>query len=333
MILITGATGLVGGHLLYRFRESGKNVIAIYRDLDTLNKTREIFESYQTGASSQVDNFQWIQADILEIPSLEKAMQNVTSVYHCAAAIEAHSFEEMKNINMRGTENVINVALAHGVKKFCHVSSIAALGEAIGGRDVNEEDFFNLDGLNTNYAITKFGGEMEAWRATQENMEVIIVNPGVIIGEGNWNSGSGQFISKTDKGNRFYTSGSSGFVDVRDVTKAMQTLMESDIKNDRFILVAENKSYKEILDQIAIQLNKKKPSILLKSGLLKTVSYLLKIPSLLGFKRKLSLATVDSLTSRTSYSSSKTQKEINFYFTPIEDTINRVSLFYQNRSL
>jgi dihydroflavonol-4-reductase len=333
MILITGATGLVGGHLLYRFRESGKNIIAIYRDLDTLNKTREIFESYQSGASAQVDNFQWIQADILEIPSLEKAMQNVTSVYHCAAAIEAYSFEEMKNINMRGTENVINVALAYDVKKFCHVSSIAALGEAIGGREVNEEDFFNLDGLNTNYAITKFGGEMEAWRATQENMEVIIVNPGVILGEGNWNSGSGQFISKTDEGNRFYTSGSSGFVDVRDVTKAMHILMESNIKNDRFILVAENKSYKEILDQIAIHLKKKKPSILLKRGLLKIISYILKIPSLLGFRRKLSLATVDSLTSSTSYSNSKIKKEINYNFTSIEDTINRVSLFYQNKSL
>lgn len=329
MILITGATGLVGGHLLYRFRESGKSIIAIYRDLKTLDKTREIFESYETGASSLIDNFNWIQADVLEIPSLEKAMQNVTSVYHCAAAIEDLPFEEMKNINMRGTENVINVALVFGVKKFCHVSSIAALGEAVGDRAVNEEDFFNLDGLNTNYAITKFGGEMEAWRATQENMEVIIVNPGVIIGEGNWSSGSGKLISKTDKGNRFYTSGSSGFIDVRDVTKAMHILMESDIKNDRFILVAENKSYKQVLDQIAQNMKKKKPSILLKSGFLKTISYWLKVLNLLGLKRQLSLATVESLTSKTSYSNFNIQKAINLNFTPINQTIKRVTAFYQ----
>ncbi|MEN8816354.1 MAG: NAD-dependent epimerase/dehydratase family protein [Nonlabens sp.] len=329
MILITGATGLVGGHLLYRFRESGKSIIAIYRDLKTLDKTREIFESYETGASSLIDNFNWIQADVLEIPSLEKAMQNVTSVYHCAAAIEDLPFEEMKNINMRGTENVINVALVFGVKKFCHVSSIAALGEAVGDRAVNEEDFFNLDGLNTNYAITKFGGEMEAWRATQENMEVIIVNPGVIIGEGNWSSGSGKLISKTDKGNRFYTSGSSGFIDVRDVTKAMHILMESDIKNDRFILVAENKSYKQVLDQIAQNIKKKKPSILLKSGFLKTISYWLKVLNLLGLKRQLSLATVESLTSKTSYSNFNIQKAINLNFTPINQTIKRVTAFYQ----
>lgn len=332
MILITGATGLVGGHLLYRFRESGKNINATYRDLKTLDKTREIFESYETGASAQVDSFNWIQADILEIPSLEKAMENVTAVYHCAAAIEDLPFEEMKNINMRGTENVINVALFYGVKKFCYVSSIAALGEAVGDRAVNEEDFFNLDGLNTNYAITKFGGEMEAWRATQENMEVIIVNPGVILGEGNWDSGSGLLISKTNNGNRFYTSGASGFVDVRDVTRAMILLMESDIKNDRFILVSENKNYKEVLDQIAQNIKKRKPYILLKSGLLKTVSYLLKILNLLGSKRKLSLATVASLTSRTNYSSANIQEALAFEFTPIHETIYRVTRFYQKRT-
>lgn len=332
MILITGATGLVGGHLLYRFRESGKSIIAIYRELKTLDKTREIFESYETGAGVKIEQFQWIRADILEIPSLEKVMKNVTTVYHCAAAIEDLPFENMKNINMRGTENVINVALAFGIKKFCHVSSIAALGEAVGDRAVNEDDFFNLDGLNTNYAITKFGGEMEAWRATQENMEVIIVNPGIIIGEGNWNSGSGNLISKTDKGNRFYTSGSSGFVDVRDVTKAMQTLVESDIKNDRFILVAENKSYKEVLDQIAERIERKKPSILLKSGLLTAISYLLKMLNLLGFKRKLSTATVESLTSKTNYSSRNIQKAIDFNFTPLNETINRVALFYRKKT-
>jgi dihydroflavonol-4-reductase len=331
MILITGATGLVGGHLLYRFRESGKNIIATYRNLSTLDNTREIFESYEAGAGSLVDSFQWIKADILEVPSLEKAMENVTTVYHCAAAIENFHFEEMKNINMRGTENVVNVAISSGVKKLCHISSIAALGEAIGDRFVNEEDFFNLDGLNTNYAITKFGAEMEAWRATQENIDVIIVNPGIIIGEGNWNSGSGQLITKTDSGNKYYTSGSSGFVDVRDVALAVQKLTESSFKEDRYILVSENKNYRDILDQIALRLQKRKPHIHLKSGLLKTVSYLLKILNLLGFKSQLSMARVHSFTSKTKYSNAKIKKTIGLEFTPIQETIKRVTTFYKTR--
>jgi len=332
MILITGATGLVGGHLLYRFRESGKNIIATYRDMKSLDKTREIFESYEKGAGALVDTFQWKQSDILETPSLEMAMQNVTTVYHCAAAIDHLPFEEMKNINMRGTENMINVALALGVKKFCHVSSIAALGEAIGNRPVNEDDFFNLDGLNTNYAITKFGAEMEAWRGTQEDLDVIIVNPGVIIGEGNWKSGSGQLISKMASGNKFYTKGCSGFIDVRDVTRAMQYLTESELKNDRYILVAENKTYREVLDQIALSLQKSKPNIQLKSGFLKFIYYLLKVPNLLGFTPRLSMAKVQSMTSKTKYSNAKIKSVLNFELTPVQKTIDRVATFYRQRN-
>jgi nucleoside-diphosphate-sugar epimerase len=331
MILITGATGLVGGHLLYRFRESGKNIVATYRNLDTLDKTREIFESYEAGASALVDSFQWIKADILEVPSLEKAMKNVTTVYHCAAVIENFHFEEMKKINMRGTENIVNVAISSGVKKICHISSIAALGEAIGDKSVKEEDFFNLDGLNTDYAITKFGAEMEAWRATQEDIDVIIVNPGVIIGEGNWNSGSGQLIIKTHSGNKYYTSGSSGFVDVRDVALAAQRLTESNFKNERYILVSENKSYREVLDQIALALQKRKPKIHIKSGVLKAVSYLLKIAHLFGSKRELSIAKVHSLIAQTTYSSDKVKKTIDFEFTPIQETIKRVAAFYKTK--
>ncbi|MFT7428541.1 MAG: dihydroflavonol-4-reductase [Nonlabens sp.] len=332
MILITGATGLVGGHLLYRFRESGKNIIATYRDLKSLDKTREIFESYEKGAAAQVDTFQWKQSDILEIPSLEIAMQNVTTVYHCAAAIDHLPFEEMKNINMRGTENVINVALAMGIKKFCHVSSIAALGEAVGNRAVNEDDFFNLDGLNTDYAITKFGAEMEAWRGNQEDMDVIIINPGVIIGEGNWERGSGQLISKTASGNKFYTKGSSGFIDVRDVTRAMQYLTESDLKNERYILVSENKTYREVLDLMALSLQKRKPNIQLKSGVLKLISHLLKAPNFFGFPLQLSMARVQSMTSKTRYSNTKIKKVLNFELTPIKETIDRVATFYRQRS-
>jgi nucleoside-diphosphate-sugar epimerase len=333
MVLVTGATGLVGGHLLYRFRESGKNIIAIYRDIGTLDKTREIFESYEKGAGVLVDHFQWQQADILEIPSLEKAMNNVTTVYHCAAAIDNPHFEVLKTINMRGTENVVNVALAYRVKKFCHVSSIATLGDAVGEQPINEEDLFNLDGLNTFYAITKFGADMEVWRASQEGMQVIIVHPGIIIGEGNWNSGSGQLISKTAHGNRFYTSGTSGFIDVRDVARAMQELTESDVKNERFILVAENSSYRNVLDQIAMALQKPKPSIYLRSGALKTFSYLLKIPNLLGFKRILSTARVKSMTSQSKYDHTKIKEQLLFEFTSLDDSIQRVASFYSSRNI
>jgi len=308
MILVTGGTGLVGGHLLYRFRESGIPTRALYRDIDSINKTRAIFNSYGSNKASLVNEIEWIQGDILEIPSLEEAMKGVTQVYHCAAIIDGAPFWKMKKVNVTGTSNVINIAQSHNVEKLCYVSSISTLGDPVGQRSINEEDFFNLDAKNSNYAISKYGGEMEAWRVTQEGMSILIVNPGVIIGEG------------------------SGFVDVRDVTTAMINLMESNIENERFILVQSSISYKEILSEISQNLNKKPPKIKVSKWLLYLISAYRKIGHWLGFSRGLERATVHSLTSKSLYNGSKIENVIDFNYTPIKKTIKRVASYYLSSS-
>lgn len=328
MILVTGGTGLVGGHLLYRFRESGIPTRAIYRDLESIDKTRAIFNSYGTGKDTEVDEIEWVQADILEIPSLEEAMQGITQVYHCAAIVDGAPFWKMKKVNVTGTSNVINIAQSHNVEKLCYVSSIATLGDPISGRAINEEDFFNLDAKNTNYAISKYGGEMEAWRATQEGLKVIIVNPGVILGEGNWETGSGKLFSQTYKKQPFYTDGSSGFVDVRDVTTAMISLMESTIENDRFILVQSSFKYKNILTEISQSLNKRPPKIKVAKWVLYVISGTRKIGHWLGFNRGLERATVKSLTTHSIYDGGKIVNSIDFKYSSIPETIKRVSSFY-----
>ncbi|MGJ8683669.1 MAG: NAD-dependent epimerase/dehydratase family protein [Nonlabens sp.] len=328
MILVTGGTGLVGGHLLYRFRESGIPTRALYRDLKSIDKTRAIFNSYGSGKESLVDDIEWVQGDILEVPSLEDAMKGITQVYHCAAVIDSVPFWKMKKVNVTGTSNVINVAQAHQVEKLCYVSSIATLGDPVGKRAINEEDFFNLDAKNSNYAISKYGGEMEAWRATQEGMNIIIVNPGVILGEGNWESGSGKIFSQTFKKQPFYTDGSTGFVDVRDVTRVMVDLMESPVINERFILVESSITYKKVLHKISKSFNKKPPRIKLSKWMLYLVSGTMKIGHWIGFNRGLERATVVSLTSHSNYDGSKIERHIEFKYTPLEETIQRVSDYY-----
>ncbi len=329
MILITGGTGLVGGHLLFRFRESEIPVRVLYRTTASIDKTREIFNSYEEKGERFVDRFEWIQGDILEVPSLEIAMKGVTQLYHCAAVITGVPFWQMKKINVTGTSNVVNVALAHQVKKMCYVSSIATIGDPVGDRARNEEDFFNLDAKNSNYAISKYGGEMEAWRATQEGMDVVIVNPGIIIGEGSWNSGSGLFFSKVKSGLWYYTSGSSGFVDVRDVVNAMQQLMDSDVVNDRFILVSENTCFKSILSQIANFLGKKPPRFQMSQWMLLAISAVTKIGSWFGFPRVLERASVYSLSERSTYDARKVKEALDFSFSSVYDTVERVASFYK----
>lgn len=322
MILVTGGTGLVGGHLLYRFRESGQNIIAIYRDINHLDKTRAIFRSYHPDHASYVDTFTWLQADITDIPSLESIITGVTHIYHCAGKING-TMDNLMQVNVMGTQNMVNIALAYGIKKLCHVSSIAALGDPVGNRPINEDDFFNIDGSNTDYAITKYGAEMEVWRASQEGLDIIIVNPGVIIGEGNWNEGSGRLFSKIKSGLRYYTSGSSGFIDVRDVVQTMQFLMESAIVNSRFILVENQYTYKDILFQIAMRLTKKAPQVLLKKWQLYTLLILQALGSILGFKKTLSRGTITSLTSNRTYSNAAILEVTPYTFIPIKESIAR----------
>ncbi len=332
MILITGATGLVGGHLLYRFRESAHLIKPIYRDQSSLEKTRLIFSSYRPEDAGLVDNFNWVKADILDLPSIEQAMQGVKQVYHCAATLEADSFRQMKQVNVTGTKNVLNVSLAAGVHKFCHVSSIAALGDPVGDKLVSEDDYFNLDGRNTYYAISKFGAEMEVWRATQEGMRIIIVNPGVILGEGEWNHGSGQFFSRSHSGNRFYTTGSSGFVDVRNVVEIMYRLMQGDHQDERYVLVGENLSFKQVLSSISRALGKKPPSTKLPKSLLLFLSAITKPIEILGWKSRMTFADVETYTSKTVYNNTKIRTALDYTFTPIEDTIKRVATFYLKNS-
>ncbi|WP_041495813.1 NAD-dependent epimerase/dehydratase family protein [Nonlabens marinus] len=328
MILVTGGTGLVGGHLLYRFRESETPINAIYRTEDSINKTRVIFDSYRKGDAELVDEINWIQADILDVPSLELAMEGVTHVYHCAAALGGLSFEEMTRVNVLGTQHLIDICIALKIQKFCYISSIAALGNPIGDNAVTEEDFFNPDALNTDYGISKYAGEMEVWRASQEGLPVVIVNPGVIIGEGDYSEGSGQLIEKTYQRQPFYTNGSSGFVDVRDVVKIMEKLMKSESYNERFILVSENRKFKSVLSAVANALHKKPPRILLKKWMLYIVYVFTKIPAALGIIEGLSRAQVSSYTSTTNYNNTKVVDRLNYSFQTLDVTIQRVANHY-----
>lgn len=258
MILVTGGTGLVGAHLLLHLVEKNKQVRAIYRNEKNIFKTENLFR-----IMNKLDLFsciEWIKADLNDIPALEDAFINVKEVYHCAAMVTFTSSEnaKMQKINIEGTANMVNISLAFGVEKFCHISSIATLDETIVGTNfIDETSNWNPDGFHSDYAISKFGGETEVWRAAQEGLNVVIVNPGVIFGVGFPDQGSGEIITKMKAGFPFYTDGKTGIVSVNDVVSCMVNLMENNIFNKRFILVSENISYKELFEKICKLLNKK----------------------------------------------------------------------------
>src|SRR6478609_6753538 len=259
MVLVTGGTGLVGAHLLIHLTEKGEQVRAIYRNLENIQKTKSLFLLYKKEAL--FESIHWIQGDIIDIPSLDNAFQGINQVYHCAALISFDPNDEnlVRKTNIEGTANIVNFCLKYNVQKLCHVSSIAALGDLAEHETIiTEETEWNPEKLHSDYAISKYGAEMEIWRGLQEGLEVVIVNPGVIIGPGFWNEGSGELFKRVKNGMPFYTKGLTGFVAVSDVVSIMYQLMKSPIKGERFTLISQNIVFQDLLNSIADGLKAKR---------------------------------------------------------------------------
>ena len=325
---------MVGSHLLLDLVRSGNPIRAIYRSRKSLEAVKSVF-SYNSSpgeASYLFETIEWIEADLTDIPALERAFQDVGTVYHCAAYISFDPSEDSKlrKINIEGTANVVNLCISEKVDKLCFVSSIATFDKKPGKTEIDETSLWNKENDHSMYAITKYGAEMEVWRASQEGVPVVIVNPGVIIGPGFWNSGSGLIFKKVHYGLKYRFPKVTGFVGVEDVVKAMRELTESSVQNEKFIVVAENCSFREVLEMAAAAIGQPAPTRDLKPWMVLTGwIYESTIGSLRGKKRHLSRQSKTTLFEKTFYNSSKLQERIDFEFQPLEEIINRTGSLYK----
>lgn len=318
---------MVGAHLLYFLLKEDKPVRAIHRKDSDLNSVKKIFSLYTSDPEILFDKIQWMEADIIDIPALTEAFEGVTYVYHCAAFIsfDPSKYKLLKKINVEGTANIVNFCLAKNVKKLCYVSSVTTHGKSLQGKLIDETTSWNPDEKNSVYSITKYGAEMEVWRGTQEGLNAVIVNPGVILGISPHAGGSEAIVKLGSKGISFYPTGGVGIVDVQDVVKAMVLLMDSDIKDQQYILVGENISYRDLLTQLAVLSGKEPPKWKLSKSFmlfLSNVDWLLS--SVFGSKRKLVKATVRSMFNTSFYDTSKIKDQFNFEFTPTAETLKSV---------
>lgn len=330
MILVTGGTGLVGSHLLYQLAIRDFKIRAIYRNESSLSRVKSVFSYYADNFDLLFNKIEWIVASLEDLPALAAAFTDIDLVYHCAALVSFNpdDYKQMRRTNITGTANMVNLSIDYKVKKFCYISSIATIEDSPKGELVTEENGWN-GSENKCYAITKYGAEQEVWRGSQEGLEVVIVNPGVIIGPGFWDSGTGQLFTNFYKGFNFYTLGVTGFVGVTDVAKAMVGLMESNLSFERYILVGENLSFKHVFDVIADSLNVKKPRIKVTRLLGALVWRLDAIKSLITQKSALiSKETAISSQLKVYYSSEKIKRDLSFEFESINQVIKKTSTIY-----
>jgi dihydroflavonol-4-reductase len=316
MVLVTGATGFVGSELVRQLLLAGTKVRALKRP------SSQIPAILKNEAS-----IEWVDADMLDYYSLEDAIQGINKVYHCAAFISfrAQDKKQMMRVNVEGTANLLNISMAAGIRKFLHVSSVAALGKSKRGEPVTEKHHWEFGRGQSGYSVSKYESEMEVFRASAEGLNVVIVNPSIIIGKNAGKEGSGQLFERIRQGLSYYPSGSSGYVDVEDVARAMILLMESDISDKRFIINSGNWSYRDIFTEAAQQLGKKPPHIAVRPWMLNIASYGTGILSVItGKKYSLSRDTVRAAFKKQNYSNERIKKTLNLEFRSVKDSISEI---------
>ena len=334
MIFVTGGTGLIGSHLLYKLVSAGNPVKALKRKTSNLQQVLKIFAYYHKKPEQLFNQIDWVDGDILDYFGLEKMLAGVEEVYHCAAIVSFSRKERKKMIqnNVEGTENMVNAALENGVKKFCHVSSVSALGANQNGYSTDELTNWIPTKRVTGYSQSKFFSETEIWRGIEEGLNAVIVNPSIVLGPGNWEAGSSRLFKTVWDGLIFYTKGVTGFVDVKDVVKVMVKLMEDEnfesCKNQRYLLNAENLGYHELFSQIAHALNKPAPKYFASRFIMElawrgTFVYGLITKNTPAISRETAVAA----NSKIRFDGTKITRTIDFDYSSVADSIKQTAFY------
>lgn len=335
MILVTGATGLVGGHLAWHLLQTHDRIKATKRTTSNLNALRTIFSFYSPNPDQYLQRIEWVDADVLKPESLDTALADTNTIYHCAAVVSlGMGGTSLTDTNVSGTRNIVAAALRNKIEHFCFVSSIAACGNEPNSTPINELSPWQPLGKRSLYSESKYLSEQEVWAGIQKGLHAVIVNPGVILGVSGTHSGSAQLFNQVQKGMPFYTNGGTGYVDVQDVVKAMIRLTNSSIRGERFIVVAENCSNKEILSWIADGYKKRRPFICMTQPILLPIAFLSEIIC----KYTRTTAVLDRSIARTAlgrkyYSSAKFTEATNYQFSSIEASIKNICAFTKNNKI
>jgi Nucleoside-diphosphate-sugar epimerases len=251
-VFVTGGTGFLGAYIIKELVEKGYAVRAIRR-----SNTLPFFIPQHI-----LNKVEWVSGDILDVVSLAEGMEGMDAVIHAAAKVSFQSKEkkELLKINIEGTANVVNIALEKNIRRFVHISSVAAIGRTASGETITEDKKWTAGKMHTMYAISKYHGEMEVWRGAAEGLNVVVLNPSTVLGYGDWNTSSCAIFKNVYKEFPWYTRGINGFVGVEDVARATVMLMESELNGERFIINSENWSFQQLLNTIADGFGKKRPS-------------------------------------------------------------------------
>lgn len=322
MILVTGASGFLGKHLVQMLSAKGVAVRALYH-----NHT-------PSTQYASLPGIEWRKADLLDVYDVAEVMEGITHVYHCAAIVSFQPDEHRKmlHFNPESTANIVNQSIEQGIEKLVYVSSVAALGRvAEPATEITEEEQWGESDYNSAYGISKYLAETEVWRGIGEGLNAVIVNPGIILGAGNFDEGSAALMRVVNEEFPYYTSGITAWVDVKDVITIMYELMQAPVEGERYIVSCGNYSYKEIFTDMAVCLGRKPPHKY-ATPLVTNIAWRLGvIQKWLGKKPVITRETARNAHNISYYSNQKLLSVLpSFTYTPIHETIKNMAAAFIN---
>lgn len=320
----------MGSHLACYLVEKGYDVAGIRRKESDLSKFLMIKDCYQISDDVWNTHFNWKEADILDISSLDDATTGIDVVIHSAGLVSflRKDQDKMLKINQEGTENVVNACLRSGVKKLVHVSSTSVFPST--DKVVDESMDFNPDGKFSYYGLTKHLAEMEVFRGQEEGLNVAIVNPSIILGFGDWNEGSSRLFKQSRKSFSFFSQGANAFVGVKDVCVVIEKLISRE-SSGRYLCVSENLSFRDVQNMMSDAFSSKRPTIRVGKGLTSLAWMIASLLRLFGIETMITRESARSANRIQRYDSSKVQTEFGVQFTPVETVIGEAVYCYKKK--
>jgi dihydroflavonol-4-reductase len=329
--LVTGATGILGSHVLLELLRNGEPVVACKQNKSDLARVEKLFSYYVHNHSELFNRIKWVDVDVRDIFSIEEALEGITTVYHCAGLVsfDKRDRQKLTEINEMGTANVVNACLGKKTVALCHVSSIGAINNSDYILPLHEDVFWKTSGRESHYAISKYNGEREVWRGMEEGLNAVIVNPGVILSPGFRNQSSSRIFDVCYRGNKYYTSGSTGYVAAADVAKIMLALIRERKYKNRYIVVEGNYKFRDIFSRIHTQFKNPTPRIRVPRAALFTLGFFESIVSFFrGKPPRINNALINAAFNKQVFSNKKINETLNYGFIPIDETIGQICKAY-----
>ncbi len=336
MIVVTGATGLIGSHICLELARRGEIVRGMYAaagspEGDSKKKAERVFRFWEPNqAETLLRRVDWVAGDVLETESLCEAFRGADKVIHAAGLVSFHprDIHRLYSVNGEGTANVVNAALHSGVRRFVHISSVAALGRSRNGELITEQTEWKTSSRNSVYAVSKFQAEREVWRGKEEGLDILVLNPGVVLGPSGNGGSSASLFDAVLQGLKFYSTGSNGFTNILDIVDAALAEGEN-YYGGRYIVVSRNMPYKDILYAVAKGFGLKPPGIAVNSWMTGIVWRAFALKDILtGSRSLITRETVKNASSSYYYSSEKLEKVLGRKMRGIDEIIPDTCRFF-----